>query len=411
MQEKKKPFYGWAIVASGALGNALQGGFIFWSMGMYTSALEDLFHESRARITLIETCVSVSVNLMFPLAGIWVDKRSARHLVAFGAFSMGSGLCIAAMAGTIVPVWIAFATLIPAGVLAVGLLPSSALISRWFKKSRGLGLGISVSGSSIGGFIAPPIVAYLLMTYGWRTALMTLGIGIIFLAPLFYWIVANHPQDKGCIQLEDSSEADAAVKERESPEWTIWELLQTPATYFQAIVSGSLLGITLGMLANLSLHVKDLGFSAQETGVFYSLIAACSFASKIIFGTVIDRLGVKRAAFLTILIMATSMTLFLVAEQFNAVVLASLVLGCAIGGVSPVWTSMIAAGFGANSFGRAIGVQNPMHIPITAPIAPLAGYVSDTTGSYQLVFAGFLVLLVVASTALTQLRIPVSRRL
>lgn len=58
MQENKKPFYGWTIVFAGALGNALQGGFIFWSMGMYTSAFEDFFDTTRARVTIIETCTS-----------------------------------------------------------------------------------------------------------------------------------------------------------------------------------------------------------------------------------------------------------------------------------------------------------------------------------------------------------------
>jgi hypothetical protein len=30
--------------------------------------------------------------------------------------------------------------------------------------------------------------------------------------------------------------------------------------------------------------------------------------------------------------------------------------------------------------------MNPLHIPITATSAPLAGYISDTTGSYDGVF-------------------------
>ncbi len=411
MQKKKKPFYGWAIAGSGALGNALQGGLIFWSMGLYAAALEDVLNESRARITIVETCVSVAVNLMYPFAGVWVDKRSARHLVAVGTLSMGAGLCLISVAGSIVSVWIVFATLIPLGVLAVGVLPSSALISRWFKKRRGLALGISVAGSSVGGFLAPPAVAYLLTAYGWRVALLVIGVSVMALAPVFYIVVANHPEDRGCQRLE---EEEAVVDEPSSlgePEWTVFDLLRTPATYLQAIVSGSLLGITLAMLANLGFHAKDLGLSTQQTASLLSLIAAFSFGSKIVFGIIIDRWGVKVAAYLTMLVMAAAMLSFLIASKYVAVLAAAIVLGCAIGGVTPVWTSLIAAGFGAASFGRAIGLQNPMHIPITAPIAPLAGYVSDTTGSYQGVFIGFLCLLVVAALALSRLQLPVVRRL
>jgi MFS family permease len=409
VQKNKKPFYGWAIVASGALGNALQGGFIIWSMGMFTSSLEDLFGETRARVTLIETCISVSVNLMFPLVGLWVDKRSARHLVAFGAVSMGAGLCVAAVAGQLLHVWIAFATLIPLGILALGMLPSSALISRWFRKSRGLGLGISVAGSSIGGFLAPPLVAYLLMAHGWRTALLTIGIGIICLAPLFYWIVANHPEDKGCKRLEPGEDELEPNEPAEGELWSVKEVLLSPATYQQAIVSGCLIGITLAMLANLSLHAKDLGLSDPQIGILYSVAAMCSFGSKIMFGIIIDRFGVKWAGFMAISVMATSMLLFLLAGDFKTLLVAVFVLGLGIGGATPVWMSLIATGFGARSFGRALGLQNPMHIPITAPIAPIAGHISDVTGSYQLVFAGFLGLTLLAAIALQQLKLPVRR--
>lgn len=411
MQKKYKPFYGWAIAGTGALGNALQGGLIFWSMGMYTAALEDILQESRTRITIIEACVSVAVNLMYPFAGVWVDKRSARALVVVGALSMGAGLCLISVAGSIVSLWIVFATLIPLGVLALGVLPSSALISRWFKKRRGLALGVSVTGSSIGGFLAPPIVAYLLTVYGWRVALMVIGLSVMALAPVFYLLIADQPEDRNCRRLEDDKAPAKPQVESGDPEWSVFALLRTPATYLQAIVSGSLLGITLAMLANLGFHAKDLGLSVRQTGTLLSLIAACSFGSKIIFGLIIDRWGVKFAGFLTMVLMALAMLSFLVASQFSAVIVAALVLGCAIGGVTPVWTSLIAAGFGAASFGRAIGLQNPMHIPITAPIAPLAARVSDTTGSYQGVFVGFLFLLLVAALALSRLQLPVPRRL
>ena len=55
----KKPFYGWWITSMGVLGNAFQGGLIFWTMGIYTSTCEDEFQSSRAKINLIKTLLSV----------------------------------------------------------------------------------------------------------------------------------------------------------------------------------------------------------------------------------------------------------------------------------------------------------------------------------------------------------------
>lgn len=404
--EKKKPFYGWAITSMGVLGNAIQGGFIFWSMGMYTSAFEDHFAASRAKVTLIETFLSVSVNLMSPLLGLWVDKRSARHLVALGAISMGSGLIIISQAGALLQIWVVYATLIPLGVLSLGMLPSSALISRWFRKRRGLALGISLTGSSIGGFIAPPLLVYLFAAYGWRIAVLGVGISVICLAPVFYKVLANYPED---IEMEPEEEAEnpkQSTRAADIVDWRVKDLLRTPAFYLQTLISGSLLAVTLGLLANLSLHAKDLGVEGQQTAFLYSIIAFCSLGGKIGFGSFTDRFGIKVAAALTIALMASGLLIFLSFNSYPALVAAALVVGLATGGVSPVWTSMIARGFGAKSFGRALGLQNPMHIPLTAPSAPIAGYISDTTGSYDLVFVIYLGLTAVAATALFFLRQP-----
>jgi cyanate permease len=77
--------------------------------------------------------------------------------------------------------------------------------------------------------------------------------------------------------------------------------------------------------------------------------------------------------------------------------------------VSPVWTNLISRSFGARSFGRAMGIMNPLHIPITAPSAPLAGYISDTTGSYTLVFVVYIALLCTAAIALAFVRQPIHK--
>jgi MFS family permease len=343
---------------------------------------------------------------MSPLLGLWVDKRSARHLVALGAISMGSGLIIISQAGALLQIWVVYATLIPLGVLSLGMLPSSALISRWFRKRRGLALGISLTGSSIGGFIAPPLLVYLFAAYGWRIAVLGVGISVICLAPVFYKVLANYPED---IEMEPEEEAEnpkQSTRAADIVDWRVKDLLRTPAFYLQTLISGSLLAVTLGLLANLSLHAKDLGVEGQQTAFLYSIIAFCSLGGKIGFGSFTDRFGIKVAAALTIALMASGLLIFLSFNSYPALVAAALVVGLATGGVSPVWTSMIARGFGAKSFGRALGLQNPMHIPLTAPSAPIAGYISDTTGSYDLVFVIYLGLTAVAATALFFLRQP-----
>ena len=389
----------------GTLSNALQGGLVFWSMGIYATAFEDHFGAPRARINLIETMITIGVNLMSIFVGMWVDRRSARHLVAVGCCSLGVGLILVSLAGTLLQIWIVYLTLIPLGILALGIVPSATLISRWFRKRRGLALGLSVTGSSIGGFIAPLVITVLFTNFGWRTSLQILGVFTIILAPVFLNVLVNHPEDIG--QEPEPEAKDATQVPEES--WGLLEIVQTKAVWLQVLISGSLLGVTLGLLANLGFHAKDLGLDDNQRAWLYSTIAAFSFAGKIAFGGLIDRVGNKPSGALTVALMISAMLTFMWGDTFEILLLGSVVMGCAIGGVSPLWGSLVAEGFGPSNMGRTMGLQNPLHLPITAPSAPLAGYISDTTGSYDLMFmiyAGFAVIAGVSLYFLEQPKRP-----
>jgi len=409
MSDRNRPFYGWAIAGIGVLGNALQGGLVFWSMGLYTSTLEDHFDAPRVRITLIETFLSLGVNLLSPFIGVLVDQRSARHIVALGVAALGAGLVVISFAGTLLQVWLVFLLLIPFGVLSVGIIPSSALIARWFRRRRGFALGLSVTGSSIGGALAPPLLTWMFLVYGWRTALLVTGLAVMALAPLIFRTLANYPEDRGLSQEPEAHDDAQQLTAADKVDWSVKLLLRTPAFWMQTVISGVMLCVTLGLLANLSLHAKDLGFVGQQTALLYSTIALMSFVGKLSFGYLTDRIGLKPTTNLTLSIMATGLLLLLIAEGYIMLLVACAVVGLAVGGTSPIWSNMAARGFGARSLGRAMGLQNPLHIPLTAPSAPLAGYISDTTGSYDLVFLIYIGLLAIAATAvyfLSQPKLP-----
>ncbi len=401
-----KPFYGWWIVSMTVLGTALQGGFIFWSMGIYASTFEDEFGAPRAQINLIETFLSVCTNLVSPVMGVLIDRWSARHIMAIGIGSLGLGLIVLSQAGTLIHVWAVWATLIPLGALGIGALPSAALIARWFRRRRGLALGLSMTGSSIGGALVPPLITFMFMSFGWRTAVLYSGVFCLLFVPVFLKVLVNLPEDIGLEQEEDHPDPGRRVGEVDTRIWTIPQMLKTNSFWWQTLISASLLAVTLGTLANLSLHAKDLGITGQRTALLYSIIAFCSFGGKIAMGHLIDRAGIKRAGYLSASLLICGMLLLFSFKSYPGLVAASLAVGLGFGGVTPLWTNMPARTFGARSIGRALGVMNPLHIPITGGSAPLAGYISDTTGSYDLVFLIYIGLCLFAAAGLYLLKMP-----
>ena len=397
---------GWWIVVATASGQLIQGGFVFWCMGLYTATFEDVFGAPRAQINLIETCLTVATNLLSPVAGILIDRWSIRHLMIIGMVAMGLGLLILSQAGTLFQVWVVWASLIPLGVLLIGAIPSAALVSRWFIRRRGLALGLTATGSSLGGFLVPPLMTWLFLEWNWRTGLQV-GACICFaVIPIFFWLLRNEPADLGLSgepneASANSSKHTAETISADAGDWGIPQLLRSQIFWLQMIVSGSLLAVTLGMLANLSLHAKDLGVTGQSTAVLYSIIAICSFSGKALTGYLMDRFGIQRCGYLICAFLSSGLMILLSVQNYSGLVAGAFVMGLGYGGVVPLWTNMPARAFGAGSVGRALGVMNPLHIPITATSAPLAGYISDTTGSYDGVFWMYGTCCAVAAIGLT----------
>lgn len=383
---ERRVYPGWWIVFAAGTGQLIQGGFVFWSMGLYTATFEDVFGAPRAQINLIETCLTVATNLLSPLAGILIDRWSIRHLMMIGLAAMGLGLIVLSQAGTLFHVWAVWASLIPLGVLLIGAIPSAAVISRWFIRRRGLALGLAATGSSLGGFLMPPMMTWMFLEWDWRTALAVAGCMCFAVLPIFYFLLRNQPSDVGLAGEPGVDAAATPAASADATDWAIPDLLKNRIFWLQTVVSGSLLAVTLGMLANLSLHAKDLGVTGQSTALLYSIIAVCSFSGKALTGFLMDRLGIQRCGYLVCSFLTTGLVILLLVKTYSGLVMGAFVMGIGYGGVVPLWTNMPARTFGAGSVGRALGVMNPLHIPITATSAPLAGYISDTTGSYDGVF-------------------------
>jgi len=69
-------------------------------------------------------------------------------------------------------------------------------VANWLAPSeRGLGIGVSIGGIGLGSAMTPPLVAWLMVGYGWRTAFYaTGGIGV-FVAIAWYFLSRDFPRE------------------------------------------------------------------------------------------------------------------------------------------------------------------------------------------------------------------------
>jgi ACS family hexuronate transporter-like MFS transporter len=108
----------------------------------------------------------LGTRLGFALTMAWWSGAGMLNALARGPFSLG-----------------AFQFLLGSG--EAGNWPASVkVVAEWFPtEERALASGIFNSGSSVGAILAPPVVVWLLLHYGWRQAFVTAGVlGYLWIA-------------------------------------------------------------------------------------------------------------------------------------------------------------------------------------------------------------------------------------
>jgi len=137
----------------------------------------------------------LGTRLGYALTMAWWSAAAVLHALAHGAMGLG-----------------AFRFLL--GMGEAGNWPAAVkVVAEWFPdRERALAAGLFNAGSSVGAILAPPVVAAILLRFGWRTAFVTIGVaGFVWL--LLWWPVYRTP----C----EPSGAKAAAPE------PVWQLFRT----------------------------------------------------------------------------------------------------------------------------------------------------------------------------------------
>jgi MFS family permease len=399
-------FRGWRVLGLTVLTQALQAGLLIYGFGVIILPFAAEFAVSRETLMLASTFLSLATNLLSPVVGTLIDRRSIRPLMLCGVVALACGFLLLSQVQAMWQVLAIFALVLPVGNLLLGQLSSTTLMTRWFARLRGRAMGISAVGTSIGGLVIPPLLATVIASQGWRTAfLLVAAAALVLLIVPIALIVIDRPADVG--QRPDGASADApggepgavesAAATPNAPALTLREIVTTPRFWLITIVLGLTVGSYLALIANLVPHATDIGIEAPRAAFLVSIAAVCAIPGKLAFGALADRIGTRVSFWIVIAFTAAAVCALLAFASYEGLVLACVMLGLAAGGLLPLWGLLIAQAFGQASFGRAAGAVNPAMMPITLLAAPFAGRVFDQTGTYRIAFITMLVALAAAA--------------
>jgi MFS family permease len=415
-------FYGWRIVAVTFLTHFISVGFIFYSYGVFFKALAAEFGGSRLGVALGLTIMNVIASAIAPFLGRALDRGSVRVIMCAGALLMAAGFFALMRIDALWQFYLLLGSLLAVGSSMMGGLPGSTLVARWFARRRGMALGIATMGISLSGLAMAPLATRLIAEIGWRYSFFVYGVlTIALVVPAVWLVVVNRPEDLGLdpdgqpprgrrapapAPVLPLDPAGQVVDPPALAAWSARSAFRDRRFWIISLVVALNFGSNGAVLTHIVPHATDMGFRPLDAAFVLSAIAGMGVVGKVFFGLLVDRVDKRLAFWLAIGLQALGVSLIEGVRDYGPLLAAGAVFGLGMGGVVPLWGSLIGAAFGRHAFGRVMGLMSPVMIPVQSFGIPFAGWVFDETGSYALAFRTFIGLYAAAALGLALLRLP-----
>ena len=392
--DKPRFFYGY-IVVTVALLIVLVGFGANSTFGIFFTPLLNEFSWTRA-ITAGAFSLSWIMHGLFSIVMGRLNDRFGSRLVmtACGAL-LAAGFLLMSQISTAWQLYLFYGVMI--GISMGGFyIPMVSTVARWFVKRRGMMTGIVVSGVSIGTLIAPPVANWLISTYDWRLSYIIIGITVSFVVLSTAQLLKRDPVQVG--QLPDGAHTRATTSLE--PVFQGFFLKEAVFTKQFWLVFG--ICFCAGFCAyvivvHIAPHAIELGTTATTAANILATVGGVSTASRLIMGSVVDRIGSKQALIIGFLLMAGALLGLVLTRETWTLYLFAAVYGFAHGSCDVPLSPLVASLFGLRSHGLIFGVIGS-GFAIGSAVGPLvAGYIFDATNSYQV---AFLICAVIATVGL-----------
>ena len=408
-------FYGWWLTIIAGVVMALTSVPVFHANTVWVVAIESAFpHWSRFQLSLALTMTRVEGGLFGVLEGYLADRFGARRMVMVGLLALAGAFVFFAFTQNFWWFLLAF-VLLSMGQGLGGWVPLMTLMNHWFVRRRALAMGLVMVGMGVGAMTIVPAIAWTtdpevgrlgwipaspwdlaepVGRLGWRNTALLVAAIVFVCALVLPRFIYSRPEDRGLhpdgdTPAETRTSDDQATPQTsavEEVEITVRQALRTQA--FWCISFGHGLGsmIILAIMSQFGLLMKDLGYGVQTAAWIVSLYTAVSIVFQLAGGYIGDRVPKNIALFVFTGMQAVAVVVLVISPHIAMISLFAILFGIGFGGRTPLTTAIRGEYFGRASFGKILGISTlPMNAMLLVA-GPLAGWMRDSFGNYDLAF-------------------------
>jgi MFS family permease len=343
--------------------------------------LEREFGWARSELTGVFSVYLLVNGFTAPLVGMVFDRLGPRWVYGAGLACLGSAFFLAGGLSSLWQFYLLIGVLVGLGVSLNGMVPGSALLSRWYREKLSTAIGIAFSAVGVGTIVFVPLAQYLIGNYDWRTTYRILGGALLVLAPVVMlalpWgrFAAGHPEHHAEARMKKGGEGwtpAAAVRTR-----VFWGLSQVFFCTATAMFS---------ILVQLVAFFVDVGFSPLAAASAYGALGMLSAASIMASGLVSDRYGYRQTVTASFVGTGSGMVILIAltaAPSHALLVLFVLLFGLCMGARGPIVASVSTRYFAGPHAATIYGAVYSMNALGAAFGSFIGGLLHDLTGGYR----------------------------
>lgn len=387
-----KFYYGWYIAIVLAITETVSYGAAYYSFSVFITPMESTLGWTRGELSGAFSLMLLIIGLMgFPM-GFWLDKHGSRALMTVGSIGATILMLMWSQVTTLTEFYIIFAL---QGVCLAAVLyePAFAVLATWFAQKRGTAMAIVTFTAGFASTIFIPLADFLLINFGWRQAVLILGIvmGVITI-PLHLLILRRRPEDLG---LYPDGEPSAPVERKAVP----LNLKSVLKSRFFWILT---LAFALSSLSISAIRVHfiplliSLGINSSTAAVASGSIGIMQVVGRVFFAPIERRFSSRTMVIGVFILLALSIAVLLFGTSSLLIIVFIGLFGMGIGTHTLARPLIVADTYGAKFYGR-ISSAMVIFLMVARTAGPFsAGLVYDAFGSYMPMMIGLTVLSVIS---------------
>jgi MFS family permease len=352
------------------------------AFGVFLPVLSEAFGWSRGAIS-----VALSINMFwgglaaFAIAGV-ADRHGPRGVLVLTVLAGGLGFALTGWVSELWHFYLTYGVLVGLGMSSIYVL-TSATVSRWFDRGRGLALAIVLSGFNLGWLVGGPFAAFLIGRWGWRTAYVVLGM-VVMLIGVPASLYVRYPAARA---------PSAGAAPPRSVKASFGDALADPRLWY-LVSSWGLLGLVFMMVSVHSVsYGKDRGLPLEQASLILTAFGVGAAAGRLLAGAASDRFGVSLTMRWCVLVQGAALLVLVAGPPSWALMPVLVAFGVGASGADNTFVKAVPEVFGLGALASVMSFMG-LGWRTGAALGPAAaGFLHDAVKTYTPAFAAGVVAL------------------